>query len=214
MSAHKFTWLNLPHLPDVPQHFIDRAFALANPEGDLKFKDNPFPNEWFQRIVTYKGVKSETVHQESLQMGEDWNDWIRENIVSQWNDTAAKLSVGPTGGVAPVHGAHVDNYSKVRFIYLLDRGGEDAETVWFLQPGKPLVFEDHDNYVEPGGQHIPVYCDDMDSLIEIERAKFPLKKWVALNGLIMHSVVGLTSPRLILSIAVSPEYFDFSIVSK
>ena len=55
MSARIFTWLPLPHLPQVPKHFVDRILELAvpttDPEGCLLQKRGTITAEFKHRPI-------------------------------------------------------------------------------------------------------------------------------------------------------------------
>lgn len=205
------TWLALPHLPKVPERFVQRVRELGQPNPDLNdeelLKGGHITKEYKYRTVRYRGVESVTRCQESFLLGEDWEQWVRENIVADFIGTSGRVNVGPTGSTT--HGAHIDQQHQMRLYYLIDRGGDDAETIWFYEPGKPLVYD-----LDRPSTSTPVSANDMDALLEIDRVKFPLCTWVLTNGYILHGVEKVTGRRLNITVDIRPECFDFHIIPK
>lgn len=206
MIPHTFTWMPLPHLPQVPDHFVKRAFDIARPisgpDENILIDNHIYTNDYKHRQVTWQGQQWESRCQEGFDMGEDWKQWVRENIFEQSDEILLRLSVG----TSPTHGAHCDNPGKIRLYYLLDRGGEDATTVFYWKPGGPFVYDVDSEYRDD-----PIHFNNMDDLVEIERVKFPLNQWVLFNGYVLHGVLNVTGPRLNFNVSIKPDYFDFDI---
>lgn len=208
MLPNTFTWLPLPHLPKVPEKFIQRARELAVPLADQK--DNimidrgVYTLDYKNRTIIKDGVEMKSRCQESFLMGDDWEQWVKENIVDRFDETTGKLNVAIDNST--IHGAHVDNPGKIRLYYLIDRGGDEAVTIFYHKPGDPFVY-DMDNHNSP----TPIHYLNMDELTEIERAVFPLNQWILVNGYTLHGIINVTGPRLNLNISIRPEDFTFDI---
>jgi hypothetical protein len=199
-----FTWIPLPHLPHPPEHFIERAFSInySSPETDLLAQINPGHNEYKHRDIVYQGQVHKSRCQEAQEMGPDWHQWVQENITAKYIATAARINATPPDDPgATVHGPHVDG-RLVRLYYLLDRGGEDCVTEFYVEPNKPFNQE---------GFYLNNHYDNIDELIVIDRAKFPLRQWILINGCILHGLTGITGPRLNLVITIRPEDFTFDV---
>ena len=210
-----FTWLPLPHLPKVPDHFINMAMDIVAPtiqknqevvenEEDYLVDIGFRTKEYKYRKIIKDGKEYSTRAQEGFLMGEEWEQWVKENLTPNYVETSIRLS----GGTAEIHGPHVDYPGKIRLFYLLSRGGENAETVWYVKPGEPAVYD-----IDKEQRANPIHEDNIDNLIEIDRAKFPLESWVLFNGYIMHGVHGLTGPdpRLNFSVTLKPDMVTFDV---
>jgi hypothetical protein len=201
-----FTWIPLPALPQVPEHFIQRLLNLAvphaNPEEESLVKRGSFSLEYKNRLVKKDNVLQPTRAQERFEMGEDWADWVRTNIIPTFADTDGRLSVGVEG--ATLHGAHTDG-PLYRLFYLVSDGGELVETAYYQSPTDPVLYACKSNKVEG--------YDDMDLLTEIDRTKFPVNGWVLHNGYVLHAVHNITGNRVNLNVTILPEHERF-ILSK
>jgi hypothetical protein len=204
MNPPVFTWLLMPHLPKVPDHFVQRAQERARnytPNGMEKSR----PNEWKDRTIVYNGVASKSRYQEMFDMGEDFTQWVRENVHPYFNEVEGRVSIGEPG--VTTNGAHVDNPAKLRLFYLVNAGGEDVSTVFYIKPGLPFINTTN-------GDVMPIHHNNMDELIEVDRTQFPVGQWVLFNGYTMHGVVGITGCRINFTVNLQPEHFDLTIVKK
>ena len=74
---------------------------------------------------------------------------------------------------------------------MIERGGEDVVTNFWLEKEKPLEREPS------------VTVDSYDSLTLIDQVKFPLNTWVLFNSRIIHSVENLESRRASIQISMN-----------
>jgi hypothetical protein len=198
----------LPDLPHPPQQFIDRAYDIIR-EVDLAHDNNTFGRNYDQtyldRIITKGNVKTNSRVQHGYPMGEDWEHWVKENIISDYIETSLRVSLSKNQTVT--HGPHCDNPDKWKLYYLVDQGtdGEDAVTSFYHEPGKPV--EITGNSYETGHY----YTNDVDQLNPLLRVKFPLRQWIVLNGLILHGVDNVGVNRTNLQISIRPNAFNFTI---
>lgn len=213
MLPNLFTWLPLPHLPQVPEHFVQRALDIAkDAESKTWTDDNKIFSlgiarpEDYKRKLIQNGEEINTRIQRVFFMGEDWEQWVRENIFPRFTET----SVRPSLGDSRTHGPHCDNPGKIRLYYLLDRGGEDAETVFYHKPGTGNAVWDVDKHYEENNK-APILCNNIDELEVIDRVKFPLHQWVLFNGYVLHGVNNVDHMRVNLNVSIRPEDFTFDI---
>ena len=263
-----FTWLPLPHLPRVPDHFVKHIFERAQATkqlhdllGDnvwfdqlndlfqldttadarqfvldhikkLKHKkdsqivadatqsiqdpaheslddsdvvnlsDFP-PDNWRDykdRTVLKNGIEHKSRTQERFFLGEEWEDWVRQNIIPTFSDTGGRVNVGESGNT--LHGAHTDG-PIYRLYYLLSSGGDHVETVYYMDPKMPIL---HATKIAQLTGHY-----NMDELIEIDRVRFPVGQWILHNGYVLHGVENICSTRINVTVNIRPEWFDFCI---
>lgn len=201
-----FTWLPLPHLPQVPQKFIDeiksRAYPAPSPEEDILHVLELTSPHYKKRVVTKDGVAQASRTTEGYELSEEWTDWVKENITDNFVRTHVSLSI-PYDGKTTLHGAHVDHCNTLKLFYLIDRGGDNAETTFYVKPGHPMIWDITTR------EHI--WFTNIDDLVEIDRAQFPLNSWILLNGYVIHGVENVTGDRLNINIFVTPDQFDFDL---
>ena len=125
-------------------------------------------------------------------LGKLTDEWIRDNIASEYSQMGSQVMRN-----GDAFFPHTDGGPR-RYIlnYLVDAGGNQVETRWYQQPGYNL-------YREGDAMQWP----DNSNLNVVHAEIFPVKSWTMLFGKVIHGVVGLTSPRMQLSISFSAEEF-------
>jgi hypothetical protein len=183
-----FTWLPIPGLPTPPQEFVDRSIHLAHQDVP-NTAINQLDPKLLKRQVVKDGKVSNSRIQRGYELGADWDQWVRDNIMETFVSTGGRYSDGDN---TTIHGAHVDSrYNNVpvyKLYYLVDRGGDDATTYFFQQKGHPVEREGHPTNI--------TLCDDYSQLEIIDQIQFPLNQWVLLNTNILHGVENVTGSRI------------------
>jgi hypothetical protein len=199
-----FTWLPLPHLPTVPDHFVEHVINSATPAEDPTQEslvtsglvDLAYKN----RTVLKDGIEHKSRVQERFFLGNKWEDWVRQNIIPTFSETSGRINVGEPGST--LHGAHTDG-PIYRLFYLIMPGGDCVETVYYLDPAMPIL---HATSTPRVTGHY-----NMDELIEIDRTQFPVGQWILHNGYVLHGVENITGTRININVTIRPELFDFCI---
>jgi hypothetical protein len=90
----------------------------------------------------------------------------------------------------------------------LESGGDDVETIFYWRPGSNFLYslDKHNN----GGY---LAYDNIDDLVEVERAQFPRHQWILFNGHVLHGVENIQHHRVNINITVRPEHFSFDIAN-
>jgi hypothetical protein len=125
-------------------------------------------------------------------LGKLSEDWVRCNIAEEYTQLGSQVMHS-----GDAFFPHTDGGPR-RYIlnYLIDTGGDNVETRWYQEPGYGIV-RDGDAMQWPGNS----------TLETIQSEVFPVNSWSCLFGKVIHGVVGLTSPRIQLSIGFSAEEF-------
>lgn len=185
-----FTWLPLPDLPHPPEHFIQRAYELQEKgrQGlleDVILKSGYITKEHRNRDIVKNGRVQKAQHQVGFSMGEDWEQWVRENITDNFYDTSVRTTGSPDPDNATELGPHTDG-TRLRLFYLIERGSDETSTSFYVKPGWPMVV-DH-RAVQKDNTKSP-HVDNVDTdVVEIDRAFFPIRQWVLLNSWVLHGV--------------------------
>jgi hypothetical protein len=196
-----FSCLLLGTLPTVPQHFVDRAINLAKQGGtNLCAKDYTQQGYLTRDVKTLDGTVTKSRHVESYAMGSDWEQWVKENIISEYLETGVRSSVGSESAI---HGVHVDTPVKWKFFYLIEEGGENVITTFYLEKNHPAV-----RYGTPDNI---VHSVDYSELVPIDAVHIPVNQWVFFDTRVMHGVENILSDRTMLVISVAPEAVTFEI---
>ena len=200
-----FFYLELPNLPQPPAHFINRCYDIMK----TATTDNDFMTGWisskeFQtRKIIKNGKEMNTRSQRGFHIGDDWEHWVRENIVSDFYDAGLRISFGENTNI---HGPHCDNPDKWKLYYLIDKGedGDNAETVFYYDPGKPIEIRNMQVGIN--------YCvNNIDRLVPIFKVKIPLHTWVLLNVNVLHGVENIEGNRINLAVLINKDQLEFTI---
>lgn len=186
-----FTWLPMAHLPDPPAIFTKRAGELSTRTDLPDLVDQMKLAPYRVRSVQRNGTIVQSRSQKGRDMGSDWEQWVRENIVDDFIETGLRVSEP----VSDTHGAHTDPLRKWKLYYLLERGGDDAVTCFYKEKGYPVVRDLDDQMI---------VCNNMDELELIEQVTWPMKQWVLINTMIIHSVENIQGYRYNYTVSITP----------
>lgn len=195
-----FTWMPLAGLPHPPEHFVDRALTIAQ-EGPEKHRN--IVSKYYiggeaghvDRKVIYREQEYESRYQVGFHIGEDFDQWVRENICPEFVNATVRRSVGKSA----THGAHIDNSRKYAIWYMLERGGEDSRTRFYHEKGGPVEWPWNEKRV----------FNNMDELIELEAVKWPMRQWFVINTSVVHAITDVTGDRTSIQIGVTEEQFPY-----
>lgn len=205
-----FTWIELD-LPSVPEKFIKQAFDVAKQATHEDVSHfgliSDSPKSLFERKLIINGKEHNTRHQWSGAISEEWEEWVRGNIIPTYLNTGVRVSVGKE---TDWHGAHCDSFKGppkkfvYKLYYLIDAGGDDAETVFYKEKNKPFKrTTDQETLI-----------NNYDDLEVVDRVKLPPNKWVLLNTSVLHGVENVTGPRTNLVVVIDIDQVDVDIVLK
>lgn len=200
-----FTILPLGTLPTVPEHFVTRAKQLVRQTSydNLCKNDYTQPGYLDRDLVLADGSTTKSRHVESVAMGDDWEKWVRENIISQFIETGVRTSVGD--GIS-VHGPHADAPIKWKFFYLIEEGGDNVLTSFYLEQGHLAVRNSSpDNIVSPRN-----YSD----IMAIDTVRIPVNRWVFFDTRVIHAVENIITNRTMLVVSVHPDDVTFAVLPR
>lgn len=196
-----FTYLVLKNLPPVPQHFVDIAHDLRKSidleELDLGWKSEKTSDDdcYKNRKLLIDGKEEPTTYQRRKDIGQEFDNWVHKNIHPQGRSCGVSLTDGRLGRH---QGPHTDLKRNFALIYLLDSGGPDTATCFYKENGHPIVRSDRQ-----------AVCNDYSRLQLIERAQFPIAKWVILNVMILHGVENIETIRTSFQVSIADNvWFD------
>ena len=200
-----FTALPLENLPKPPQHFIDRAIRIAKENGcgtENEMAKNYTHKGYLDRDMTMPdGTVSKSRHQEGFLMGEDWEQWVRENIISEFIETGVRVAL-PRG--LKVHGPHSDCPTKFKIMYQIDDG--EATTTFYVEKGHMAV-----RHSEPDNL---VMFTNYNNIIPIHECVYHSGKWVIEDTRVVHGFNNIEGDRFALAISVEPDNVVFEIKPK
>jgi hypothetical protein len=187
-----FTYRILNQLPDIPQHFIDAAKDLTK-FVDTETEEDNLSDSYKSRKLIINGKELPVTYQTRLDINKEFYGWCYENIHPEGFDCGVSFTSSRKGNY---QGPHTDLTRDYTLLYLIEPGGPDTETVFYWEYDKPIVREKRQEV-----------CNDFSKLVEIERVKFPLNKWVILNTMILHGVEKITDCRVSFQVSVNKNIY-------
>jgi hypothetical protein len=203
-----FTWLQLPTLPAVPEQFITLAQDLyqRNSNRLIQHLMSPSTDYYVNRDLNHDAGTSKSNVTVRLSMGDEWESWIKNNISPNYYDTSLRITLHSDRSR---YGPHCDMPGKIRLMYLIDSGGSNVETIWYIKPGQPMVV-DVDLWNETHKE--PPHYNNINELIEIDRACLPTNTWISFNGYVLHGVENISGTLMFLDISFGADKIDFGLV--
>jgi hypothetical protein len=189
-----FTYVILDNLPQVPEKFEENIQHLLDTEnfssdGKVYEGDSLIQNSaglTKNRELLIHGEKFKSVHSVRFDMGDEWRQWVAENIHPNIELNMQGVAF-TTGG--RYHGAHADATRNYALIYVIDSGGKNVNTVFYQEKNQPLL--------RPRTLAVDrLTVDDYSLLDEFEKVNFPTKKWVLINTRIIHGVENIEKIRI------------------
>jgi hypothetical protein len=88
--------------------------------------------------------------------------------------------------------AHTD-HRDWKLMYVMESGGEEAKTVFWREPGIPLL--------RPKDVGLPRIPAGQDSLIEVSAVECDVGQWYLINGGVLHGATGVAGERSVIHVA-------------
>lgn len=179
---YNFYWIPLD-LPQIPAHLCEKFFD---------YETKPVINRTTDRILKAGDSKYHNAYLTRYQL-EEFYDWTKEAINDEFVEISAQVIERGSSS-----GPHTDKLRKWHLFYLFDTGGDDVETVWYQEPGKPVWRDEF------------VIFDDYSKLTELYRCVLPSNTWILFNSRIIHDVQGIKGVRKTLTVDYNtmPERFQ------
>lgn len=166
----------LSDLPRPPQKFFDEArldydqFPTKTPLHEVRLRQSIRNGENF---LASKSVR--------IPLSDEFNEWIRCNIASEFTDTGVNYRYcnSDTGGI------HTDTTREFALSYNVTTGGPDCRVVYWQENQQPLERD-------RGIQHL-----NFDTVCPVfELPNGPADVWFLHNTTMLHSVEGISEPRI------------------
>ena len=191
----KYTYKLLTDLPAIPEHLLTEAWQLVEVQPAQQQKASTLASyypEFKQRVLKINGQPTTTAHNKRFVLSDQFQDWIRNNISSEFVEaTVAITGATRDGQAANVHGAHTDWSRNLLLLYLLDTGGDNCQTVFYQEKDQPVWRED-----------LGCYVTDYDLLTEIDSVTIPKGVWCVFDTTILHGVLNIEKDRIAVQIGL------------
>ena len=174
----------LVNFPQPPQQFVELALAADPTLYKSRAQHNyykPGKDPHAVRTMTHQDHVIEMVRIPRYIVGDQFDQWVNNNMVSNFMEATVAISHPGNGGSL---GPHTDRVRNFVLIYVMQKGGDRVRTNFFQEHGYSLI---RDKFT---------IVDDYDSLQLVESVDVPLNHWIVLNGRILHSVDQIDSVRI------------------
>lgn len=208
IDPKNFTYCYL-NLPSLPKSVIDDAFiSLEKRERESRLNPNlhnlPGNKEYRDLEIEYVDGKKYRGHLAyRYWISEEFEDWVREHF--RQDPKGCGINIIERQG--PFFAPHVDANRSFSIHYLLDTGSDnDVYTVWWKEKGKDVYRPDLKN-----NWNIKDAIQNYADIEEIDRVNLKKQSWTCINTDILHSVEGLTRPRISIQISRTtfPDFIDY-----
>lgn len=177
-----YTALYLNHLPAVPPELIKYNLDMEQ----FFYGGNP------GRKLVRDGKEFESGLNRRQELNPDLESWIKQNIISDWNDAGYSRTTGPC------HGPHIDRSRFFTLQYIIQPGGDNVSTVFYRARTQKLD-------MEPGW----FYINNYDQIEPIEHQFIQPGIWVLVNARNhIHSVENIESVRVSIQIGLMKDPVD------
>ena len=200
-------------LPKVPEHFVKQAYDILEEESKnniSNWHDIPGYTEYRHREVRHlDGHVFKTAGTTRYTVSKEFEEWVEQHFmgypITRYGISVMDVDHGRT--LAP----HVDTSRDYTIQYLLDLGGDEVDTVWWRERGKPVARPDLRQNYDPANT-----IQDYSNLDEIDRVRLEPGVWAILNASVLHSVENIVRPRIAFQVGldVEPSKLPWTYASK
>jgi hypothetical protein len=188
-----FTWKKID-LPTVPDVFLTQARDIAEQNANTSDTYIDVGAGYRHRVLHHQGRDVVSRCQIAQDMGEEWQQWVKENIVDSWLETGVRIN---NDNGSDLHGPHTDPpVEKYKLYYLVESGGDDVHTCWYREKGAELTRL-------PGTVVV-----DYNNVEKIDDTVIPTGQWILFNTNVLHGIEGAKKQRINLTITLPPDH-DF-----
>ena len=177
------TLIPMPNLLKIPESLIKSYQDILN---------NPYISSP-PKTILHNQTSFETGIHQRFKFNTDLADWIKNNIVDQWQDDSSGIAL-TTG---PCQGPHVDKRRFFNLVYLLDPGGTDVRTVFYKPKSHNIKFN-----------HDSGFFLNYDDLTIVESHQLNPYSWNFLYTGTIHSVENITGVRTSIQLGLMVDISD------
>lgn len=174
-----FFYCYLDWLDPIPDDLLARQCASVTHDQHTLYGGTPDRQTW------KNGEQLHNLHFQHLPLIPELELWINEHVSR--NHLYARYGFTSKGDL---HHVHTDGYRDYILSYIIDLGGDSTVTSFYQQ-------KDHGR-VRKRRCH-PASYDDLEVL---ESVTLEAKRWVLLNGLILHDVAHIETSRTRIDVAL------------
>ena len=209
--------------PTVPTQFVDRALSTAsNWQGHLdllvnrpsitfknqesKFAPPPSSNLASKPYVEFDGKIVSGRQQPRFCIGDDWEQWVRDNITDQFTDTGVSTSVATNDqNYDDSHAGtlHTDGVRKFCLFYILKKSNDDQWTRWYKPKNGPLISNLSVNGV--AGQYLSL---NQEEFVLVDEICMPVNTWIYTDVRILHQAQNHQGQRIAIHVSFQRDVFD------
>jgi len=189
----KWRYKILKNCPQPPQKFIDLASTGdcsnfgSQPPSATSY--DPGKNPRLNRKILRPG-KTEleySVRTPRYELGEEFNQWLRENVFTGFGETVVAIShQGNNGSFGP----HTDRWRNYVLIYTIDPGGPNVRTAFWKEKYYPEL------------RNRGSFINEYTNLTEVDSVIMKKGQWVILESRILHSVENIEGIRINFQISI------------
>jgi hypothetical protein len=173
----------LPYPPIDEQLLLDCNIPILSNEDKIKHQNIVDPYRRFI-VNTHEGITKCSWFLGKKINDQKFNSHIKEILKDEGCNLTELRKQWIWGSKSLT--AHTDKGRKFLYMYILDPGGDNVETRWFLEPGKSIERE---------WERSLTMIHDTQHLEKVYSIILKPKTWYYFNASIIHDVINMTSER-------------------
>lgn len=152
-------------------------------------------------VISHKQYGTRTITKDKIAYPSRFQKrYLLKQDVEAWISDLTGMAMEPTlainEGSSKYHGPHVDSGRPYALTYMIETGGDNVLTSWWIKADKPMIIEDT-------GTDSRYNCGYDDQLTLLHQIKMQPGKWYLYNTRILHSVEGCVDKRISLQMTVT-----------
>jgi hypothetical protein len=180
------------------------SITFENQES--KFAPPPSSDLASKPYVEFNGKTVSGRQQPRFRIGDDWEQWVRNNITDQFTDTGVSTSVATNGqDYDDSHAGtlHTDGVRKFCLFYILKKSNDDQWTRWYKPKNGPLISNLSVNGV--AGQYLEL---DQQKFILVDEICMPTNTWIYTDVRILHQASNHKGERVAIHVSFKDDVFE------
>lgn len=173
-----FFYRYLDWIDPIPDDLLSRQLSSIGENPQFLYAGTPDRQTWKD------GEKLTNLHFQHLPLIPDLEEWIKKHVASSY--LYARYGFTSKGDL---HQVHTDGYRDYILSYIIDLGGSATVTSFYQQKNHPRLRSRRCH---------PLTYDDLEVL---ESVTLEARRWVLLNGLVLHDVANIETSRTRIDIA-------------
>ena len=204
----------MPDLPAVPKHLIEQALSItdnfkSNLDKLVSDRTALEPEQGY--YIDDDGKKYTNRSGLQLDIGKEWQQWLTENVSSQWRNTGVSVSwFNAVEGLNDSKSAsfHTDGERNFCLFYIIKKDNDDQWTKWYRPTTGPLVHDKKMVYYNKLIKQGELFTIGDEKFELIDEVVMPLYTLIYTDVRILHQAGNHLGQRIGIQVSFQHDEFD------